>query len=100
MTSTEAQATSWADLLHAVGHGNQRVIIEHGGKPVAAVISFEDLEDLERLERRAEEAWAASIEREDAERGETGARRPWSEVKVELYATDDDAPATETKEAA
>ncbi len=44
-----AQAESgFSDLMSEVADGGQRVIIERGGRPVAALVSVDDLELIER----------------------------------------------------
>lgn len=56
MTRTGATAlrNKIGDLLARVRYRRERVIIEHRGKPVAALIPLEDLELLERLEEEWE----------------------------------------------
>lgn len=56
MTRTGATAlrNRIGDLLARVRYRKERVIIEHRGKPVAALIPLEDLELLERLEEEWE----------------------------------------------
>ena len=46
---------SWArsnfqELLNRVGFGRERILIERRGKPIAAMISFEDLKRFEAME--------------------------------------------------
>ncbi|MBD3241738.1 MAG: type II toxin-antitoxin system prevent-host-death family antitoxin [Chitinivibrionales bacterium] len=40
----------FADLLNRVAYGGERVLIDRHGKPVAALVSVEDLALLEELE--------------------------------------------------
>ena len=47
ISSTEAKA-SFSSLVSKVQYGGERVIIERRGKPVAAVVSLEDLASLQR----------------------------------------------------
>jgi prevent-host-death family protein len=41
---------NFADLLNKVAYAGDRVLVERHGKPLAAIISAEDLEFLEKLE--------------------------------------------------
>lgn len=43
-----------ADALNRVAYGGERVILERRGKPVAAIVSMDDLELLEQLENDAD----------------------------------------------
>ncbi|HEY9692514.1 MAG TPA: type II toxin-antitoxin system Phd/YefM family antitoxin [Oculatellaceae cyanobacterium] len=38
------------DLLNRVGFGHERILVERRGKPIAAIVSIEDLQRLEALE--------------------------------------------------
>jgi prevent-host-death family protein len=74
----------WRDILDGAGRGDD-IVVERYGKPMVAVIAYEDfvalqeeLDDL-RAGRRAAaayEAWKA-----DPDRG-----RPWEEVEADLVA--------------
>lgn len=67
MTQTEKINTNtarkkFADNINRVAYGHERLIITRHGKPVAAIISVEDLEFLEELEyqldkKSIKEAW-------------------------------------------
>ncbi|MDW7712257.1 MAG: type II toxin-antitoxin system Phd/YefM family antitoxin [Deferrisomatales bacterium] len=48
---TEAR-DNFADLLNKVAYAGERFLVERHGKPLAAIVSAEDLELLERLEDR------------------------------------------------
>ena len=51
ITKTVSKARSnFQDLLNRVGFGNERVVIERHGKPVAAIISYDDFKYFEELE--------------------------------------------------
>jgi len=70
--------TRGRDIIGRVQFGGERVLLEHRGRPVAALVSVEDLELLERLEdedfiRLADEAEA-----------EPGPNVPLEQVKQEL----------------
>lgn len=43
-----------ADALNRAAYGGERVILERRGKPVAALVSMDDLELLEQLENEAD----------------------------------------------
>jgi prevent-host-death family protein len=49
VNATEAR-NKFLELLNRAGYGKERISIERHGKPVAAIISFEDLNRLEALE--------------------------------------------------
>ncbi len=44
----------FAEILNRAAYGGERIILERRGKPVAAVVSMEDLEDLAALEDEAD----------------------------------------------
>lgn len=46
VSAAEAKA-KLAELVGSVAHGGERILIERHGKPVAALVSTEDLERLE-----------------------------------------------------
>ena len=43
-----------ADALNRAAYGGERVVLERRGKPVAALVSMDDLELLERLENETD----------------------------------------------
>ncbi len=49
VNATEAR-NRFLDLINRAGYGQERIRIERHGKPVAVLISYEDLERLEALE--------------------------------------------------
>jgi prevent-host-death family protein len=49
MTVSEAR-NKLPELLNRVGFGHERILVERHGKPVAAIVSLEDLKRLEALE--------------------------------------------------
>jgi prevent-host-death family protein len=51
VTTTELRNAS-AEMLNRVQYQGDRVIVERHGKPVAAIVSVDDLEILEALEDR------------------------------------------------
>jgi prevent-host-death family protein len=81
LNANEAQF-KWRDVVDAAHTGETDTVIERYGKPLVAVISFEDyqalgeaLDDL-RATRRAERTY------EDWQKNPAGAR-PYSEVRAE-----------------
>ncbi|MDE2875831.1 MAG: type II toxin-antitoxin system Phd/YefM family antitoxin [Gemmatimonadota bacterium] len=74
--------TTISDLLDRVVHHGERVAVERYGKPVAALVSPEDLELLEAIENRMD------IEMARKALNEPG-RRSWDEVRTELALQDD-----------
>lgn len=52
MTSTTVSEArnNFPELLNRVGYGQERILIERHGKPVAAIVSVEDLNRLQALE--------------------------------------------------
>ena len=54
VTVAEARRTL-ADLVTRVGFSGKRVLLQRHGKPVAAVVSVEDLEKLQRFEQQFDE---------------------------------------------
>ena len=74
-----------AELVNLVHYRNERVLLLRHGRPVAALISAEDLELLEQLEdaadlRAAKEALADP---------EQGPPVPWEELEAELDRLDE-----------
>ena len=76
--------TAISDLLDRVVHHGERVTVERYGKPVAALVSSEDLQLLEAIENRMDLEAARKALREPG-------RRSWDEVRAELALQDDDA---------
>ena len=75
--SSRVAASNVPKALRRASRG-QRLIVQHRGKDVAAIVPLEDLEALERLEdeadlRAAREALA-----------EPGPNVPWEKVKADL----------------
>lgn len=72
MTSVEPDAVSLValrnslgDVVNEVTYGNHRRIISKNGKPVAAIISIDELELLEKLEEKADLAALEEARAED-----------------------------------
>ncbi len=76
--------TTISDLLDRVVHHGERIAVERYGKPVAALVSPEDLELLEAIEDRIDIEAARKALREPG-------RRRWDEVRAELALQDDPA---------
>ena len=83
VAATELRTTI-SDLLDRVVHHGERVAVERYGKPVAALVSSEDLQLLEAIENRMDLEAARKALREPG-------RRSWDEVRAELALQDDDA---------
>lgn len=56
LTVAEARRT-FGDVISKVGYGGKRIVVQRHGKPVAAVISFEDMQKLEEFERQRNERY-------------------------------------------
>ncbi len=84
VSSREARQR-WRDLLDSVYSGATDVVIERYGKPVAALIAFDDYDELQeyledlRLSREATKAY-------EEWREDPSSARPWEEVEAELLA--------------
>lgn len=78
---TEAR-DNFADLLNKVAYGGDRVLVERHGKPLAAIVSAEDLELLEKLEDQLDLLDALNALEEAEAKGEKPI--PWEDVKREL----------------
>lgn len=76
--STVEARGRFADVLDAAEHHHERVTITRNGKPIAAVISIEDLELLQALEDRLDQEAAADAIAESEQHGYVS----WSERKV------------------
>lgn len=76
--------TTISDLLDRVVHHGERIAVERYGKPVAALVSPEDLKLLEAIENRMDLDAAREALREPG-------RRSWDEIRAELALPDDGA---------
>jgi prevent-host-death family protein len=84
LSSREAR-TRWRDVLDAVNQGKTDVVIERYGKPVAAVISYQDYEALlEELEDLRDGRYAVAAYEEWLRDPSTA--RPYEEIRDELIA--------------
>lgn len=84
LSSREAR-TKWRDVLDAVNQGKTDIVIERYGKPVAAVIAYEDYEALLEELEDLRDGRLAQIAYEEWKRDPSTAR-PWEEVEAELIA--------------
>jgi prevent-host-death family protein len=66
-----------SDTLNRVAYKGERLAVERHGKPVAALVSMEDLALLEALENRIDLAAARKALKEPG-------RKNWNKVKAEL----------------
>ncbi len=48
--SVSTARSKFQELLNRVGFGRERILVERRGKPIAAIISIEDLKRLEAIE--------------------------------------------------
>jgi prevent-host-death family protein len=70
----------FSDLVNRAAYKHERVLLTRHGKPVAAIISTDDLELLEALEDRDDlEAARAALADPDNQK-----QIPWEQVKAEL----------------
>ncbi|MBI2827615.1 MAG: type II toxin-antitoxin system Phd/YefM family antitoxin [Planctomycetia bacterium] len=67
-----------AEALNRAAYAGERVVLERRGKPVAAIVSIDDLEFLERLENEAD------IRAVRRARKEKGRRVPLAHIKARL----------------
>jgi prevent-host-death family protein len=75
-----------AELVNLVHYRNERVLLLRHGRPVAALISAEDLELFEHLENAAD---LRAIEEALADPESQGPPIPWEEVEAELDRLDE-----------
>jgi len=78
LTTSKARQ-DFSAVVEAVERG-ERIVLSRHGKPVAAVVTVEDLALLKAIEDRRD-AKAARAALEDAERNGT---TPWEQIKAEL----------------
>ncbi len=84
LSSREAR-TRWRDVLDAVNQGKTDVVIERYGKPVAAVIAYQDYEALlEELEDLRDVRYAVAAYEEWLQDPSTA--RPYEDIRAELIA--------------
>ncbi len=79
VTTVEAR-NQFSEVLNRAAYGHERVVLTRRGKPIAALVSIDDLRILERLIDRIED----EIDREEAERildDPDAEYIPWEEVK-------------------
>jgi prevent-host-death family protein len=70
------------DALNRVAHQRERIVLEHRGKDIAAIVSIEDLALLEALEDRADTQAAREAVAEMKKKGQKPVS--WEKVKNEL----------------
>ena len=79
--NTIEERAKFSNLLNRAAYGKERVVLTRRGKPIAVVVSLDDLELLERLEDDHDaRLGAAALEQWQAEGCSTV---PWSTVKAE-----------------
>ena len=73
------------ELINRVAYGGERVMVTRRGKPVAALVSLEDLEFMEKVLDALEDEIDLPIVKERlAEFERTGEAVPWEQVKAKL----------------
>lgn len=71
---------SFAELVNRAAYGHERVLVARRGRPIAAIVSIEDVELLERVEDELDRQ-AALEAQADPENAET---IPWERIKADL----------------
>jgi prevent-host-death family protein len=79
--STSEARERFSDLINRASFGFERVILTRRGKPVAAVVPFEDVEWLEKLDDEDDLRAIKEAKEEIARGGKTIA---WEDLKREL----------------
>ncbi len=71
-----------SDIVNRAAYGKERVVLSRRGKPIAAVVSIQDLEALEAIEAKGD---ADAYRKAKALFAKSGAKTiPWSSIKKEL----------------
>ena len=70
---------SFAELVNRAAYGHERVLVARRGRPIAAIVSIEDVELLERVEDELDRQ-AALEAQADPENAET---IPWERIKAD-----------------
>jgi prevent-host-death family protein len=78
--TTVAARRNFSELINRVAYGKDRVVLTRRNRPLAAVVSIEDLALLEEFEDREDLKAARKALREAKIKGTT----PWSQIKKEL----------------
>ncbi len=86
----------WSQLLNRIQRGDDRVVVEKSGVPVAAIISPTDLERLKRYEAEESRAWATV----DAIRGRNAGEDPEAVLRDVTAVVEDVRQALYDKEQA
>jgi prevent-host-death family protein len=71
---------SFAELVNRAAYGHERVLVARRGRPIAAIVSIEDVEFLERVEDELDRQAA----RDALAEPENGQTIPWERVKNNL----------------
>ena len=75
--STSKIREELSDTINRVAYGGERVVLKRRGKPIAAIVSLEDVELLERLEDEMDVEAAKKALKEPG-------RIPWPKLKKKL----------------
>ena len=80
VNTIEARA-KFSELINRAAYGKERVVLTRRGKPIAVVVSLDDLEQLQRLEDEQDARLGqTALEQWQAEGRST---TPWATVKAE-----------------
>jgi prevent-host-death family protein len=71
---------SFAELVNRAAYGHERVLVARRGRPIAAIVSIEDVEFIERVEDELDRQTALEA-MADPENAET---IPWEQIKAGL----------------
>ena len=70
----------FSEVINQVCYAGQRIVLHRRGKPLVAIVSFEDLELLEALEDAVDLDAGKKALKEAAKKGTI----PWAQLKKEL----------------
>ena len=71
---------SFAELVNRAAYGHERVLVSRRGRPIAAIVSIEDVEFIERVEDELDRQTALET-LADPENSQT---IPWERIKADL----------------
>ena len=71
---------SFAELVNRAAYGHERVLVSRRGRPIAAIVSIEDVEFIERLEDALDRQTALEA-LADPDNTQT---IPWERIKADL----------------
>ena len=80
VVTTVVARNDFSTVLNRAAFGKERVILKRRGKPIAAVVSMEDLLLLQSLEDKRDIADASAARKEAARKG----AKPLAQLRAEL----------------